>query len=228
MGQLVLPLGSNPRHTFANFCAEAESPAPAALERLLRHGGLVWLHGGAGSGKSHLLQACAYRMRDRGESAAYLPLARQRALGPGALERLERMPFIGLDDLDAVLGRPEWERQLFALINQVRDRDAALLLASRAGPAEAKVEFPDLRSRLRGAGAFALAPLREERQREALRLRARSQGYELPDDVMQYLRTRARRDLGALCALLDRLEQQAHRRRRRITVPLAREVLAAD
>ena len=224
MSQLILPLGSNPRHTFANFCSDECPPVPAALAQLPERGGLIWLHGPTGCGKSHLLQASAYRMRDLGRTAAYLPLA--PGLDASVLESFEGAALVCLDDLDAVLGESAWELRLFALVNQVLDRGAGLLLTSRTPPGQARTGLADLRSRLAGAASFALFPLREERQSEALRMRARSQGYDLPESVLDYLLPRARRDLGSLCKLLDQLEVLAFRARRNLTVPFVREVLA--
>ena len=227
MSQRLLPLGANPRHTFENFCADEPAAALAALRELPERGGLVWLCGEAGAGKSHLLQAACRRARGAGRAAAYLPLGR-RELAPAALRNLRRMALVCLDDLDAALGDAAWERALFALCGPAPAHGPALALAARAAPAEAGAALPDLRSRLRGATLFRLRPLAPERHPEALRRRARSQGYELSAAAVAYLQSRAARDLGTLCPLLDRLEERAFRERRKLTVPLLRELLARE
>ena len=227
MSQQLLPLGANPRHTFENFCADEPAAAPAALRKLPERGGLLWLCGAPGAGKSHLLQAACQRARAAGRAAAYLPLAR-RELEPAALRNLERTALVCLDDLDAALGDAVWERALFALLNQAQASGSALALAARAAPAEAGAALPDLHSRLRGATLFRLRPLAPERHPEALRRRARSQGYELSAAAVAYLQSRAARDLGTLCPLLDRLEARAFRERRKLSVPLLRELLERE
>ena len=224
MSQLVLPLGSNPRHTFENFCGGA-TPASTALEETLERGGSLWLCGPADSGKTHLLQAVCHRARLENRLAAYVPLDRMQELEPAVLTGLERCAWVCLDDIDRVLQHRDWERHLFVLLNQAQAHGASMVLASRRPAAECAAELPDLRSRLRGAVACALQPLAEGLQLEALQRRARSQGYDLPEDVVRYLQRYAVRGLGALCRQLDALEELSLRQKRRITLPFVREAL---
>lgn len=224
MSQLVLPLGSNPRHTFENFCGGA-TPALTALAEALERGGSLWLYGPTDSGKSHLLQAVCHRARSEDRRAAYVPLARMQELEPAVLAGLERCAWVCLDDIDRVLQQPDWERQLFVLFNQAQAHGASMVLASRGPAADWSVGLPDLRSRLRGALACRLQPLAEALHMEALQRRARSQGYDLPEEVVRYLQRYAVRGLGALCRQLDGLEELSLRRKRRITVPFVREAL---
>ena len=67
----------------------------------------------------------------------------------------------------------------------------------------------DLRTRLGWGHIFALQPLAEGETRAALRREADRRGIFLSDEVMDYLLTRFRRDLGHLMALLDRLDGAA-------------------
>ena len=225
MSQLILPLGSNPRHTFANFCTNENPGALEALESLPQQGGSLWLHGPEDSGKTHLLQAVCHQAKARDQSAAYLPLKQMQELGPEALDGLEKCMWICLDDIDAVLGREGWERQLFGLVNQTVDHGTSLLMAARQPASSVPAELPDLQSRLRGAVSLPLRPLDDDQQPEALRRRAHSQGYDLPEDAVRYMQRHVARGLGQLCRLLDRLEQASLSQQRRITVPFVREVL---
>lgn len=225
MSQLILPLGSNPRHTFENFCADGNPGVLTALESLPRQGGSLWLHGPEDSGKTHLLQAVCHRANGRDQSAAYLPLKQMEELGPEALDGLEQCTWICLDDVDAVLEREDWEQRLFGLVNQTVDHGVNLLMAARRAASNVPIKLPDLQSRLRGAVSFPLRPLDDDRQPEALRRRAHSQGYDLPEDAVRYMQRHVARGLGQLCRLLDRLEQASLSQQRRITVPFVREVL---
>jgi DnaA family protein len=58
-----------------------------------------------------------------------------------------------------------------------------------------------------------------------LQLRSRHRGLELPDDTARYLLTRSRRDMASLYEVLDRLDKEALRAKRRLTIPFARMVL---
>ncbi|EQD30490.1 DNA replication initiation factor, partial [mine drainage metagenome] len=133
---------------------------------------------------------------------------------------------LAIDDVDTVIGRAEWERALFTLVREFAERDRALVLASGAPPALACWALPDLGSRCAAAAVFQLRVLDEPEQREALRLRARLRGLDLPPDTARWLQRRFPRDMGTLYQLLDTLDEAALAAQRRLTVPFIREVLA--
>jgi DnaA-homolog protein len=107
-------------------------------------------------------------------------------------------------------------------------RRVPLLVAARVPAVELSVALPDLVSRLAAMAHYALRPLDEAQQGEALRLRASLRGLELPDETLQYLQRRFVRDMSQLTALLDRLDEASLRAQRRLTVPFIREVLGRE
>ena len=72
---------------------------------------------------------------------------------------------------------------------------------------------------------FQVQPLDEQQRVAALQLRAQHRGLELPDDTAAYLLKRSRRDMASLYALLDKLDLEALRAQRRLTIPFVRDVL---
>lgn len=226
MRQLPLGVTLPVAARFATYVAADNAPAVAALEALgaAARPPSVWLAGPHGAGKTHLLQAACARAGERGERAAYLPLAELAALGPDALEGLDALDLVCLDDVERVLGDPAWERQLFNLHNGLVER-GTLLCAAAQPPAALAIALPDLASRLRAAVVYRLAPLPETQQGAALEARARHLGLELPADALQYLLKRAPREFQALCRILDELDAAQLAAQRRLTIPLVRDTL---
>jgi DnaA family protein len=72
---------------------------------------------------------------------------------------------------------------------------------------------------------FRVHTLGDAERVEALQLRARHRGLDLPDDAAHYLLRRSRRDMASLYDLLDKLDLEALRAKRRLTVPFVREVM---
>jgi DnaA family protein len=72
-----------------------------------------------------------------------------------------------------------------------------------------------------------LHPLDDAGRRDVLRDRAQRRGLILEDAALDWLLTRTDRDLGALVALLDRLDRASLAAQRRITVPFLRQTLGA-
>jgi DnaA family protein len=225
--QLPLAMRLRERAVFDSFVAGANLAAVEQLQALARGaaGGVYWLSGPHGVGKTHLLQACCALARSTGADTAYLPLSQLLALGPETLEGWHSSRLVALDDLAAIAGRSEWEQALFRLHREIEERGAALLAAAAAPPLLLKFSLPDLASRFAAAALLPLRPLEESEQRQALRLRARARGLELPEQTALYLQRRFRRDLATLYELLDVIDEAALQAQRRLTVPFIRQVL---
>ena len=225
MRQLPLSVRLSDRASFESFLpgpnevilrqltALAEQPRP----------GLVWLFGPEGSGKTHLLQALCVRA---GAAAAYVPLPQLESYGPAAIGDWQGTRWLCLDELSWAVGKPEWERALFAVYRDCEERGASLLMAAREPPTQLPFVLPDLASRCAAGHRLALQTLDEEQQRAALRLRAHLRGFELPEETAHYLLRRLPRDMTSLFALLDELDSAALAAQRRLTVPFLRDVLA--
>lgn len=182
-----------------------------------------WIWGSRAVGKTHLLQAVCDRAGDR---SVYVPLKMLADAGPGILDGLASRELICLDDIDAVAGNASWEDSLFALCNEVLDAGSALVVAAAMSPRECPVNLPDLQSRLARLATFHMQPLDDTDRVSALQLRARHRGLELPDDTARFLLSRSRRDMASLYGLLDKLDLEALRAQRRLTIPFVKEVLS--
>jgi DnaA family protein len=224
--QIPLSLRLPDRALFASFLparnAEALTHAQAIARGQVR--GVVWLCGPGGAGKTHLLQAICAAASTR-LRAGFVPLAEVARLGPGVLDGLAQLECLCLDDVDRVAGEPDWERALFGLLRETEEAGGTLVLAAQAPPALISWSLPDLASRFAAAAVFQLRALDESEQREALQLRARLRGLELPEETWQWLRRRYPRDMRRLYQLLDTLDEAALTAQRRLTVPFIREVL---
>lgn len=225
--QLTLNLFSVVQHDFTRYVVGPNATAVAAVQAWGAGLGprVVYLWGASGSGKSHLLQAAVRAAGERGARAMYAPLAELRALGPGVLDGLERIAAVALDDVDGVAGDGAWEERLFALYNALGDRDARLLWSGRCGPATAGFVLDDLRSRLTASLAFQLRELDDTAKAAVLADAARARGFELPPAVLEFILRRARRDLGGLMGVLDKLDRASLSHGRVLTIPFVREVL---
>jgi DnaA family protein len=232
MRPIQLPLGVRLRDdaTFANYYPGANAAALGYVERLCEAEAgwaesLIYLWGGAGGGRSHLLQAACLRFEQNGEPAVYLPLAELVELGPTMLDNLEQYELVCLDDLNAVAGLSDWEEALFHLFNRLRDSGRRLLLAASSSPRELPVKLADLQSRLTLALVFQLQSLSDEDKLRALQLRASRRGLHLSDEVGRFILTRGERSMSALFELLERLDQASLQAQRKLTIPFLKEVL---
>jgi len=226
MQQLTLGMRLPDRAVFASFLPARNSEALEHARRVAggEVAGATWICGPASAGKTHLLQAtCSQAAESR--RAGYFPLAELARLGVGVLEGLPQLQCLCLDDLESVVGRLDWEKAIFALLREVEESGAALVMAARPPPALLPWALPDLGSRCGAGAVLQLRALDEAEQQQALQLRARLRGFELPEETLRWLQRRFPRDMRRLYALLDTLDEAALAAQRRLTVPFIREVL---
>lgn len=218
MQQLTLALAPAPEPTFDTFFA-GRNEATLATLAALRHAldgneHFVYLWGPRGSGKSHLLRAFAADAARNGTPATYI------AAG-------ESMPadasVVAADDahqLDMV-----GQLALFDLYNRFRTSGGMLLSAGDRPPAELPLR-EDLRTRLGAGVVLRVEPLSDEEKRAALSEHGRQRGLALAPELIDYLLTHVTRDMGTQMAVVDTLDRVSLERKRPITQPLLREVLA--
>lgn len=226
--QLPLGVGLRDDATFDSYYASA---ANAPLVESLMHQGepdgepFLFVWGGAGTGKSHLLQAACHAASDADRRSLYLPLADLGHFPPLMLEDIERLDLVAIDDLDQVLGRKRWEEGLFHAFNRLRDAGKRLVISARAAPRQLPVALPDLASRLSWGVTFHLHPLDDADRLGALKRRAAIRGMQLPDDVGRYILHRGPRELSDLCGALETLDKASLSAQRKLTIPFVKTAL---
>ena len=220
--QIPMPLGISESMTYENFFSGADDTLVQACIAISRGDGeqQVYIHGGKGSGKTHLLNACCHAAVSEGFRIAYLPAA--MVSSPEVLHGLESLDLICIDDIHHL---PEsGELPLFGLYNQLREYGGRLVLSADRAPVSLTVKLADLRSRLGWGPVFNLPRLSDEQVLAAFTSRARLMGLELQDEVVEFLFSRRQRDLGSLIESLDTLLDAAMVSKRRVTIPFIKDV----
>lgn len=226
--QIPLRLAAPVEASFEDFVPGPNAACVATVRAAASHANEVWplLWGESGSGKSHLLMAAATVATAAGRRAAYLTAAVLSAHSPEVLDSLNPMDLVCLDDIEQLLGDPDWELALFALFNRLREQGGVLIISSGRQPQSWAVDLPDLRSRLLWGTTLALKPLNDDDKSELLQRRARSKGSQIEAAVIRYLMAREPRSISYLMGALDYLIDAGFSEKRRITIPLARTYLA--
>lgn len=225
--QLPLSLGLKDSAVFDNYWPGPNREATAYLQQL---GGGPWepaayLWGAAGTGKSHLLQAVCHRAGRHGTAAMYLPLALVERFSCEALQGVENVGRVCIDDLQIIAGRRDWEDTLSRLIDRIQAVRGGLVLTGQAPPVELGLQTPQLLSRLAGALILALKPLDDAGKLQALQLRATRRGLDLGIEAGAYLVRHYGQAMTDLFAALETLDRASLAAQRRITIPFVRNVL---
>jgi DnaA family protein len=158
-------------------------------------------------------------------AALYLPAEELETLDPAIFEALESYDLVCIDDLQLLLGKPEWEQALFHLYNRLRDTGRRLLISANNTPAHLAVGLADLASRLTWGLVFQLQPLNDADKLAALDAQARARGLVIAEDVLQFLLNHSDRNLRILMRQLDQLDSASLEQKRRVTIPFVKQVL---
>ncbi len=221
MKQIPLPIAPPPDLGFDRLVVGRNAQAVAHVQGLVRHLGAsppVYLWGVAGSGKTRLLRALAARHQADGQRVGWFDAASRL---PWLLDEDWHLVVVdGCDLLDA-----DHQQAAFALFVEADAHGLQWAAAGRLPPVDLPLR-DDLRSRLGWGHVFVLQPLDEDETRAALRREADRRGILLSDDVIDYLLTHLRRDMGHLMNLLARLDRFALAEQRKVTVPLVKQMLA--
>lgn len=185
----------------------------------------LFLWGCASTGKSHVLQAACQSAAEHHRTVAYLPLMELVELSGEIFDGLEQLSLVCIDDVHIIAGKTEWEEALFHFYNRMRDAGNTLLVTADITPSALTTALPDLQSRLSWGPVLQLKELDDADKMAALQLRAKGRGFDLPDEVAQFLMRRSPRDMSSLFALLDRLDEASLVQQRKLTIPFVRNLI---
>jgi len=228
MQQLTLDISLHDGFRFESFYIHRENVDVVNLLgqiALNQQYGQFFFWGKKQVGKSHLLQSCCQRASVAGYITAYLPLKILSKHGTYCLKGLSQTAIIAIDDIDSVLGQPIWEEALFHLINETRQNEQTLLFGANDTPRLLNCKLPDLASRLLWGASYQIHELSDEDKFLALQYRARQRGFEIPDQVLNYLHKHYSSELNFLIHLLNRMDKKSLSMGRKITIPLIKETL---
>ncbi len=222
MKQLALALSSPPVPAFENFVVGRNAELVALLHAFASRTAserFVYLWGGTGSGRSHLLGAVA-----RAARAASSAVFEERApVSAASIEAIDERGTVILDDVELL--DAQGQIALFGLYNRIRDAQGGALLASGATAPAGLAVRADLSTRLGWGLVYEVQALDDAEKMAAMRAHAAALGFELGPEVGDYVLRHTRRDLPSLLALVERLDRYSLEERRPITVPLVRDVL---
>ncbi|WP_412480941.1 DnaA regulatory inactivator Hda [Azonexus sp. IMCC34839] len=214
MRQLILDLLPDSPPTLDNFVAGGNGEAVAALTGWLAgqlEATAFCLHGEAGCGKSHLLQASGFVYVDA-------------TLNP-ALSGVTATEPLAVDNVDAL--DADGQVALFALFNQIKADGGRLLTAAPQPPAHLALR-EDLRTRLGSGLIYRLQALSDEEKAAAVAGLAKERALKLSPEVIAYLLRHVSRDMRTLAMLVVALDQYTLEQKRPVTLPLLREMLQTD
>ncbi|MEM7562039.1 MAG: DnaA regulatory inactivator Hda [Pseudomonadota bacterium] len=226
--QIALPLSLDRQFSFDNFFGDQAELLVDSLQALIVGQGenQIGVHGVAGSGKTHLLNACAHYARNRQVRFHLYDGLQLNALDASEFEGFDQCDVLAVDNLDAIAGDRAWESLFYQIINRCRDGEYRFVFTLSGLPGFLDLKLEDLRSRLQWGLLLEAPSSDDEAVRDILTKRAQLMGIELSAEVVSYLLTHHSRDLTVQMAILRTLDGASLSQRRKVTIPLIKQALA--
>jgi len=226
--QLPLQFEFQSSQTFDSFFPEGNREIITQLMAVAEHCSeqQLYIWGAAGSGKTHLLQACCQQARINGLESFYLAFDAEALPSPAIIEGLDEMALVCLDDVETIAGNADWEHALFDFYNRHRQNNHKLVLAADCPPKFLPIDLLDLKTRMAWGLTLKIQSLREDQLIDALRHKARFLGFDLPEQVGRFLLNHYVHDWPALWQLLARIDRATLSEQRKLSVPFLKKILA--
>ena len=237
--QISAPL--DPRFTFANFVVGKPNEfAHAAARRVGQADGVpfnpLFLYGGVGLGKTHLMHAIAWEIKKRTPVRRVIYLSAEKFMYQfiRALRYKDTMSFkeqfrsvdvLMIDDVQFISGKESTQEEFFHTFNALVDQNRQVIISADKSPSDLEGLEERLRSRL-GWGLVAdIHPTSYELRLGILQSKAEKLRIEIPPKVMEFLAHRITSNVRELEGALNRIVAHATLVGRDISLEMTQEVL---
>ena len=207
------------RKTFENFIVGESNRLAWAASRQLADGDVspgnpLFLYGGVGLGKTHLLLAIAHKLKLRGRRVLYYQGEDFTRKMVEAL-RLDRMDAFRrefqiadallIDDIQFIAGKKRTQQEFYHAFNLLHGAGKPIAIAGDRGPAELETLEHGLKSRFQGGLLADLAPLDKDLRYRILRVKMKESGLALSDAALERVAARLQGSVRDIEGLVLRL-----------------------
>ena len=232
---------ANPRFSFESFVVGssnqfAHAAARAVAESPSRSYNPLFLYGGVGLGKTHLMHAIAQEVQRRNPDARVLYLSAERFLNEliNAL-RFERMhefkrryrelDVLLMDDIQFIAGKDSTQEEFFHTFNALHDAQKQIVVTSDALPKEIPTLEERLRSRFEWGLIADIQPPDLEMKVAIIRKKAAAERADVPNDVAMFIAGTVKSNVRELEGRLNRVLAFSSLTGKPLTIELAKETL---
>ncbi len=231
----------NPRLTFETYVVGssnqlAHAAAQAVAKMPSRSYNPLFIYGGVGIGKTHLMHAIGRRLLDNFSGLNVVYTSSERFMNEMISSiKLDRMSLFHrhyrsadvllIDDIHVIAGKERTQEEFFHTFNELYDHRKQIVLSSDSAPNQLSGLVERLRSRFEWGLLVDVQPPDLETKMAILDKRADAEGVRLPQDVRIFIATRTKSNVRELEGALTRLIAVSSMAGQPITLAMAQQTL---
>ena len=215
---------------FAHAAARAVAESPSHSYNPL------FLYGGVGLGKTHLLHAIGHKILRDSPHLRVMYLAAEQFVNelinsirfdrmPEFRDRYRNIDILLIDDIQFIANKERTQEEFFHTFNTLYTSQRQIILTSDASPRKIPTLEERLRSRFQWGLIADIQPPDLETKVAILRRKADTEALALPDDVALFIARQVRSNIRELEGLLNRVIAFASLTGKSLSIELARETL---
>ena len=231
----------NPKYTFSNFVTGqsnqfAHAAAMAVAESLGKAYNPLFIYGGVGLGKTHLITAIGNKVADKRHDFNILYVSSEQftnevvsAVRHGKTEELKgkyrNLDLLLVDDVQFMENKTATQEELFHTLNTLYEKQKQIVLSSDRPPKEIKNITDRLRSRFSMGLIADIQPPEIELRMAIIQKKAATERIQLSEEVVNFLASRVKSNIRELEGSLIRLGAQSSLTAEPIDVSMAKNIL---
>ncbi|NGU31572.1 chromosomal replication initiator protein DnaA [Clostridium perfringens] len=221
-------IGNSNRFAHAASLAVAESPAKAYNP--------LFIYGGVGLGKTHLMHAIGHYILQENPKAKVVYVSSEKftnelinAIKDDKNEefrnKYRKVDVLLIDDIQFIAGKERTQEEFFHTFNALHEENKQIILSSDRQPKEIPTLEDRLRSRFEWGLIADIQPPDFETRMAILKKKADVEGLNVPNEVMVYIATKIKSNIRELEGALIRIIAYSSLTNRDVSVDLASEAL---
>jgi chromosomal replication initiator protein len=237
-----LPVASlNPKYTFDSFVVGSSNQFAHAASRAVaeipsKSYNPLYLYGGVGLGKTHLMHAIGHYIQARNRQLQLTYISSDRFINeminairfdrlPAFRQKYRNIDVLLVDDIQFIAGKDRTQEEFFHIFNALHDGQKQIVISSDCPPRDIPTLEERLHSRFEWGLIADIQPPDIETKIAILRKKSEAERVEIPDNVALFIASKVRTNIRELEGSLIRLIAYSSLTGRDIDLSLAQEVL---